>query len=45
MSTREEGKINAIAFSHDEKLMAVGGAEKYVVIYEVVNSSSVNRSE
>ena len=25
--------------------MAVGGAEKYVVIYEVINSSSVNRSE
>ena len=45
MSTREEGKVNAIAFSNDDKLMAVGGTEKYVVIYEIANSSSVNRSE
>jgi WD40 repeat protein len=45
MSTREEGRVNAIAFSQDEKLMAAGGAEKYVVIYEVGNSSSLNRTE
>lgn len=44
MSTREEGRVYAIAFSHDEKFMAVGGAEKYVAIYEVTNSNSVNRT-
>jgi len=26
MSTREEGRVSAIAFSQDEKYMAVGGA-------------------
>lgn len=44
MSTREEGRVYAIAFSVDEKLMAVGGAEKYVAIYEVINSNTVNRT-
>ena len=44
MSTREEGRINAIEFSQDEKVMAVGGADKYVVIYEIANSNTVTRS-
>lgn len=26
MSTREEGRVNAIEFSNDERIMAVGGA-------------------
>ena len=44
MSTREEGRVNAIQFSLDEKVMAVGGAEKYVALYDITNANSVNRS-
>lgn len=35
--------MNAIEFSDDEKLMAVGGAEKYVVLYSIANSNTVTR--
>ena len=45
MSTREEGRINAIEFSHDEKILAVGGNEKYVVLFDITNNSVVNRTE
>lgn len=45
MSTREEGRIHAIEFSPDEKVMAVGGAEKYVALYEINSSGVVSRRE
>ena len=45
MSTREEGRVNAIEFSNDERIMAVGGAEKYVVLYDISSSNTVTRGD
>lgn len=35
MSTREEGRVHSIEFSKDEKVMAIGGTEKYIALYEI----------
>ena len=46
MSTREEGRVQAIDFSKDEKTLAVGGTEKYIVMYDISESgSTISRKE
>lgn len=46
MSTREEGRVQAIEFSKDEKIMAVGGVERYIVIYQISDGgNNTNRLE
>ena len=46
MSTKEEGKVESIEFNKDEKIMAVGGSEKYIAIYHVgEGGNSINRME
>lgn len=43
MSTREEGRVHSIEFSKDEKIMAAGGVEKYVAIYEILDGGNTVR--
>lgn len=46
MSTREEGRVQAIEFSKDDKMMALGGTEKYIAMYEIMDGGNVvNRKE
>lgn len=46
MSTREEGRVHAIDFHKDEKIMAVGGTEKYIAMYEITDGGNIiNRVE
>lgn len=46
LSTRDEGRVNAVAFDEKDRFMAVGGNEKFVVTYKIENGgNSLNRSE
>ena len=35
LSTRDEGKIHAVAFDPYDRFMAVGGEEKYAIVYKI----------
>lgn len=45
MSTRDEGKINAIAFDEKDRYMAIGGGEKYIATFKLENQgNTITRS-